>query len=61
MPQDFGTPEQTGAPSVAPEAEVEAKVENFLWSFVDPQRGQGVPSHLLERTSTSLSVSHASQ
>jgi hypothetical protein len=62
IPQDFGTPEQAGPDSAAPpEAEVDAKVENFLWSFVEPHRGQGVPSQLVERTNTSLSASHASQ
>jgi hypothetical protein len=59
MPQDLGLVVQTAAASVAPE--LEAKVENFLWSFVEPHFGQGVPCHWLERTNTSLSVSQASQ
>lgn len=58
MPQDFGTPVQAGADSPAT---LEAKVENFLASFFDPQCGQGVPSQRLERTSTSLSRSQLSQ
>jgi hypothetical protein len=58
MPQDLGTPEQDGA---SPPALVEAKVENFFPSFLDPQCGQGVPSHRLERTSTSLSCSQSLQ
>lgn len=60
MPQDFGWPVQTGA-SPLPPAVAEAKVENFLDSFFDPQCGQGVPSQRLERTSTSLSRSQLSQ
>lgn len=59
MPQDLGWPVQTGASP--PPAVAEAKVENFLDSFFDPQCGQGVPSQRLERTSTSLSRSQLSQ
>ncbi len=44
------------APAVA-----EAKVENFLASFVDPQCGHFVPLHSLERTRISLSRSHFPQ
>lgn len=58
MPQDLGWPVQTGAESPAT---LEAKVENFLDSFFDPQCGQGVPSQRLERTSTSLSLSQLPQ
>ena len=58
IPQELGTPEQEGA---SPPAVVAAKVENFLDSFFEPQCGQGVPSHRLERTSTSLSFSHSLQ
>lgn len=58
IPQELGTPEQDGADSPAT---LEAKVENFLASFFDPQWGQGVPSQRLERTSTSLSRSQLSQ
>lgn len=60
MPQDLGWPVQAGASPLRP-AVAEAKVENFLASFFDPQCGQGVPSQRLERTSTSLSRSQLSQ
>ena len=39
----------------------EAKTENFLDSFLDPQCGQAVPFQWLERTRISLSRSHFSQ
>jgi hypothetical protein len=39
----------------------EANTENFLLNFVEPQWGQGVPSHLTERTNTSLSFPHLPQ
>jgi hypothetical protein len=58
MTHELGTPEQDGA---SPPAVVEAKVENFLASFLEPQCGQGVPSQRLERTSTSLSFSQSLQ
>jgi len=41
--------------SAAEPALLEANTESFLESFFEPQCGQGVPSQLLERTSTSLS------
>jgi hypothetical protein len=39
----------------------EAKVENFLDIFFDPQCGQPVPFQSLERTRISLSRPHFSQ
>jgi hypothetical protein len=39
----------------------EAKVENFLDSFFEPQCGHSAPFQLLERTRISLSRSHFSQ
>ena len=59
MPQDFGVPVQLG--SLAWPATLEANVENFLVSRVEPQAGQGVPSQPAERTSTSESFPHFSQ
>ena len=52
---------QAGAGSLAPPALVEAKTENFLASFVEPQFGHFVPCQSLERTRISLSFSHFSQ
>lgn len=60
MPQELGTPLQEGAGVVVP-AVAEAKVENFLDSFADPQCGHFVPSQSLERTRISLSLSHFPQ
>jgi hypothetical protein len=60
MPQELGTPLHEVAGLVAP-AVADAKVENFLASFVEPQCGHFVPSQLLERTRISLSCSHFSQ
>jgi len=40
---------------------VDANVENFFSSFVEPQCGHFVPFQLLERTRISLSRSHFSQ
>jgi hypothetical protein len=59
MPHEPGLPEQEG--SDAPPAVLEAKTESFFSSRVEPQCGQGVPSHLLDRTSTSLSFPHFPQ
>jgi hypothetical protein len=59
MPHEPGLPEQDGS-ALSPPLE-EANTESFLDSFVDPQWGHLVPSQLLERTSTSLSLSHLSQ
>jgi hypothetical protein len=60
LPQDLGCPVQAGA-SALPPAVDDAKVENFLDNFFEPQCGQGVPSQRLERTSTSLSCSQLAQ
>jgi len=57
-PQALGCPLHGGAASPA---ELAAKVENFFTSFAEPQCGQCVPCHALDRTSTSLSRSHFSQ
>jgi len=59
MPQELGFPVQDG--SDAPPLTVEANVENFFNSLVEPQRGHLEPSQLLERTSSSLSFWHFSQ
>jgi len=56
MPQELGWPVQLG-PAPSP-AVLEAKVENFFESLAEPQCGHLVPSQLLERTSTSLSLPH---
>jgi len=40
---------------------LEANVENFFSNRVDPQWGHLVPFQSLERTSTSLSLSHLPQ
>jgi len=58
MPQELGTPEQPGAAAVLPPALLDANVENFFSSFVEPQCGHFVPSQLLERTRISLSFPH---
>ena len=60
MPQDLGVPVQTGA-SPPPSALADAKTENFFASFLEPQCGHLVPLQSLERTRTSLSLSHFSQ
>jgi hypothetical protein len=57
-PQDRGVPEHVGASSAPP---LDANTDSFLLIFFEPQCGQGVPSHLLERTSTSLSFPHLPQ
>ena len=59
MPQELGFPVQDG--SDPPPLTVEANVENFLASLVEPQCGHVAPSQLLERTSISLSFRHFSQ
>jgi len=46
---------EAGSP---PPAELEANVENFFSKRAEPQCGQVVPFQSLERTSTSLSLSH---
>jgi hypothetical protein len=59
MPQELGFPVQDG--SDPPPLTLEANVENFFASFVEPQCGHWAPSHWLERTSSSLSFWHFSQ
>lgn len=59
IPQELGVPVQLGASP--PPVVLAAKVENFFVSFFEPQCGHSVPSHLLERTSTSLSFVQLSQ
>jgi len=59
MPQDLGTPEQDGASAVSPP--LEANTESLFSSLVEPQCGQGVPFHSVDRTSTSLSRSQSLQ
>lgn len=61
MPQEDGLPEQEGGGEEWFSAVLEAKTESFFSSLGDPQCGQGVPSHLEERTSTSLSLLQAVQ
>jgi hypothetical protein len=58
MPQERGFPVQTGS---APLAVLEANTDSFLEIFFEPQCGQGVPSHLALRTSSSLSFPHFPQ
>ena len=48
-------------PSDFDEATDEANTESFFDSFFEPQCGQGVPSHRLERTSNSKSFSQLAQ
>ena len=57
-PHDLGVPVQDGS-LLTPL--LEAKTESFLFNLVEPQRGQGVPSHFEDRTRTSLSFPHFSQ
>jgi hypothetical protein len=59
MPQEWGFPVQEG--SEAPSAAPEANTENFLASLGEPQCGHFVPDQSLERTRTSLSLSHFPQ
>jgi len=59
MLQELGSPPQTGADSLPPEAE--AKTESLFASLVEPQWGHGVPSHLVVGASTSLSRSQSAQ
>jgi hypothetical protein len=60
MPQEWGLPLQEGSEEAEP-LTVEANVENFLASLVEPQRGHLVPVQSLERTRISLSLSHFAQ
>jgi hypothetical protein len=59
--QEPGLPVQAGASPPASPVAAEAKTENFLLNFFDPQWGQAVPLQLLERTRISLSRAHFSQ
>jgi hypothetical protein len=54
-PHDFGWPVHTGASSAPP---LDANTDNFLLSFFEPQCGHAVPTHFVDRTSTSLSLPH---
>jgi hypothetical protein len=58
MPQELGLPEHEAGSEASPPT-LEAKTDSFLASFVEPQCGQGVPFHSLERTSNSLSSPHS--
>jgi hypothetical protein len=60
MPQELGLPEQESAAELSP-AVLDANTESFFANFFDPHLGQGVPSHRLERISSSLSAPHFSQ
>ena len=60
IPHDLGTAEHDGASPPAP-AEEEANTDNFLASFVEPQRGHFVPCQSVDRTRISLSCSHFAQ
>jgi hypothetical protein len=57
IPQERGLPLHVGAGAGASPL-FEANTESFFASFVEPQCGHRVPSHLLDRTSTSLSRLH---
>jgi hypothetical protein len=59
LPHDDGFPVQLGASSPPPL--LEANADSFFFNLVEPQRGHGVPCHLVERTSTSLSRPHFPQ
>jgi hypothetical protein len=59
MPQECALPEQVAGSEGSPPPE--AKTDSFLVNFFDPHFGQGVPSHLLVRTSNSLSAPHFPQ
>jgi len=53
LPQDLGCPLQLADAAGAPLED--AKTESLFSSFAEPHRGHFVPSHALERTSTSES------
>jgi hypothetical protein len=59
MPQELGLPEHDGAADSL--ATLEANTDRFFDNFLEPHCGQGVPSHLLERTRISLSAPHFPQ
>jgi len=59
--QDFVPPPQAGAAVAVLSAMADAKTDNFLVSFFEPQCGHAAPFQLLERTRISLSRSHFSQ
>jgi hypothetical protein len=52
-PQEAGFNPQLGSAGV--EAAVDANTDSCFVNFFAPQCGHGVPCHLVERTSTSLS------
>jgi hypothetical protein len=60
IPHELGTLEHDGAPP-PPLALLEANVENFFDSFVEPQCGHLVPFQSLECTRISASRSHFPQ
>lgn len=60
MPQERGLPLHDGSEEPPP-LTLDANVENFLASFVEPQCGHFVPAQSLERTRISLSLSHFPQ
>jgi hypothetical protein len=59
MPQERGLPLHDGS-EFSPPA-LEANTESFFESFDEPQCGHFVPSQWLDRTSSSLSLSHFAQ
>jgi len=61
MPQERGLPLQEASGAGLEPPALEAKTENFLVNFFEPQWGQGVPCQSLERTRISLSWLHFSQ
>ncbi len=61
MPHERGLPEHDGSAAAEAPPWLEAKVENFFDSRVDPQCGHDVPSQFAERTSTSESFPHLAQ
>ncbi len=61
MPHELGTPLQEAPSPAPPPAMLDANVENFFSSRVEPHFGHGVPFQSDDRTSTSLSLPHFSQ
>jgi hypothetical protein len=60
IPQDRGLPLQAAGSGESPPP-LEANMESFFVSRLDPHLGQGVPGHLLERMRISLSAPHFPQ
>ncbi|HMO64191.1 MAG TPA: hypothetical protein PKE47_03015 [Verrucomicrobiota bacterium] len=60
-PHELGWPVQAGASPAPSPATDEAKIESFFVRRTEPHAGQGVPCHVVERTSTSLSRPQSSQ